>query len=104
MKIFALRDTRAGFFHRPFVARSTNEALRNFASLVTDSKESPLTQYPGDFDLFELGSYDEQQGLISVSQHILLANGKEFVVPLSKMSDLPLQRAVNEATLSKTAL
>lgn len=63
LKVYALRDTKAGIYHPPFYNHSHGEAERNFHQLVKDPK-STVHQYPEDFDLYHLGTYDDITGKI----------------------------------------
>lgn len=61
--LFAVRDSKAEFYAPPFVKMSRGEAERDFQTLVRDEK-SKIHMYPEDYDLFELGTYDENTGKI----------------------------------------
>lgn len=67
-------------YNQPFHAHTHGEAERNFARLVKDEK-STVAQFPEDFDLFYLGTYDDQTGKydsLDTPQHIAKAiNFKE---------------------------
>ena len=57
MKVFSVLDVKANVFNRPNAHGTTAEALRNFAVLV-NNKETLFNQFPDDFCLCELGSFD----------------------------------------------
>lgn len=61
LSVYCVRDAKVGAYMAPFFMRSRGEALRSWETVVND----PSTQffkYPGDFCLFELGSFDEDSG------------------------------------------
>jgi len=60
-KVFSIRDAKSELFGTPFFNLTHGEAERNFKTLVNDPKSS-VNQYPEDFDLYYLGSYDDVSG------------------------------------------
>lgn len=72
LQLFSIRDAKAGVFHRPFYKPNAAEAERDFATGVNDQK-STMFLYPEDFDLYYLGTYDEETGtgqFLETPQHI----------------------------------
>ncbi len=75
--IFALYDSKAESYTRPFLCRTVGEAVRDFAYSVNDPAQKP-SQYFGDFTLFQIGEYDDQTGGITqLKAHINLGNGAD---------------------------
>lgn len=75
VEIFSVYDRKAGYYLPLFTQRSEGEALRQFGELVTRS-DTPLAQYPADFDLCRLGRMDLESGkLEAVFPADLLQNG-----------------------------
>lgn len=75
LKIFSIRDQKAEVFNTPFFQKSHGEAERNFTTLVNDEKSTP-SQFPDDFDLYFLGTYNDQSGLVKsldTPQHVVKA-------------------------------
>lgn len=64
LKVFSVRDQKASIFNAPFYAHTPGEAERNFTRLAKDS-QSMINQFPEDYDLYELGTYDDQTGLVT---------------------------------------
>ena len=58
MKIFTVHDTKAQAYLPPFYMRTTAEALRAFETTVKQ-KDTQFNQFPSDFNLCELGEFDE---------------------------------------------
>ena len=62
MDIFTVYDSKSGAYMRPFYARSKGEAIRSFTTEVNSGSDTSLVaQYPADFTLFHLGSFDDEK-------------------------------------------
>jgi len=75
LKIFSIRDSKGEVFNTPFFQKTHGEAERTFRELVNDP-QSMLFKYPDDFDLYFVGEYDNQKGVVKpldTPQHILKA-------------------------------
>lgn len=75
MKIYTIRDQKGETFNTPFFQKTHGEAERSFKTLVNDGK-SLVSQYPDDFDLYHLGDFAEESGIIKpldTPQHIAKA-------------------------------
>lgn len=75
LRIYSIRDSKAEIFNQPIFQKTHGEAERNFQTLVKDEK-SMVSKYPEDFDLYYLGTYDDQTGLVKpldTPQHIVKA-------------------------------
>lgn len=62
-KIFSIHDQKAEYFNTPFFNKTHGEAERNFRTAVQDPKTT-LNKHPEDFDLYYMGTYDDQSGEI----------------------------------------
>lgn len=75
LKVYAIRDSKAQVYNTPFFQKSHGEAERSFDQLVKDEK-SMVAKYPDDFDLYYIGEYDDQDGVLkpqATPQHIAKA-------------------------------
>jgi len=75
LKIFTIRDSKGEVYNQPFFQKTHGEAERNFHQLVNDNK-STVSQFPEDFDLYFIGTYNDQTGLLSPNdtpQHVIKA-------------------------------
>lgn len=75
LKAYSIRDSKASIFNPPFYKKTHGEAERDFTTLCKDEK-STCAQYPEDFDLYFLGTYDDQTGVfksLDTPQHITKA-------------------------------
>lgn len=64
LRAFALRDMKADNFHAPFFVPSPIQAIRLLGQLVQD-KNSELGKWPGDFTLYEIGTYETSTGFMT---------------------------------------
>ena len=63
-KMFVVYDSKVEGYTQPFTAPATGAAIRNFADEANGRREgSPVKEHPGDFTLFEIGTYDDQAGV-----------------------------------------
>ena len=76
MVICSIRDSAADAYGRPFFLSSVGVAIRSFTDEVNRSSEdNQIYQHPEDFDLFELGEFDDTTGrfvLLDVPKQLVL--------------------------------
>lgn len=78
LRAFAIRDTKANCFPQPpifFLA--TGEAIRAFTQAVND-KTGAIGQYPADYTLFEIGTFNQDDGTITPRPEGILDLGNGF--------------------------
>lgn len=63
-KMYSVHDSKAEIFHPPFFKHSHGEAERELTTLVNDNK-STISQYPEDYNLYFVGEYNDQSGVIT---------------------------------------
>lgn len=71
MYIFAIYDSKSENYGRPFFVRTRGEAIRFFTEAAND-RSTNIGKYPGDFTLFELGTYEDNTGIFT--QHAAFIN------------------------------
>lgn len=72
LKIYALRDAKAGYYLAPSYARQDGEAIRDLA-IAKNNPTTKIHMYLEDYDLYYLGEYDDQTGkmdLLDSPQHL----------------------------------
>lgn len=62
-KVFAVYDSKACAFLQPFFSNSVGSAVRAFADASNEDK-SPIARHPGDYQLYEIGTFDDNSGLL----------------------------------------
>lgn len=66
-KIFTIHDSAVGAYLQPFFMTSKGEAIRAFSDTVNDDK-TQFNKHPGDFELFQIGEYDDSTGTMTMDQ------------------------------------
>lgn len=59
--VCAVRDSAVDAFMRPFCVPTVGMAVRSFQDEVKDP-QSPMAKHPSDYELFQLGVFDEEVG------------------------------------------
>lgn len=67
MSMFAVHDSKAAAFLTPFFSPTRATAIRAFRSACLDSNHD-FHRYAADYTLFELGEFDDQDGVISTHE------------------------------------
>ena len=63
--VYCIYDEKAGAFLRPFFMPTMAAARRAVATLVNGEDDHIFKTNPHDFTLFEIGTYDDNDGLIT---------------------------------------
>jgi hypothetical protein len=79
MLVCTIRDRAAEAYGRPFFLPATGVAIRSFQDEVNrNAADNQVFQHPDDFDLYELGTFDDFSGTFELhEQPKLLALGKQ---------------------------
>ena len=77
--IVSVKDSAAQAFGRPIFVPSNAVAIRSFRDEVNrkDSTDD-LSRHPDDFELYEVGVFDDATGIIEVTEPRLLARAKDL--------------------------
>lgn len=70
MKLFTVKDIKSSSFGAPFQSVSSGSACRVVA-MSMDDKNSLLSRFPSDFEVWEVGEFDETTGLLTSSLHFV---------------------------------
>jgi len=94
LKIYSIRDSKAGVYNPPFFLLTHGEAERSFKELTRDAN-SMVHKYPEDYDLYFLGEYDKLSGAImtmDTPQHIAkalsFAGTTQFPAPINHQNSV----------------
>lgn len=74
--LFAMLDVKTETFLAPMAAVTRGEAERAYVEIL-QSEGTLIHKHPGDFPLYEIGTYDERTGVIAP----LMAEGNGFAMP-----------------------
>lgn len=69
--VFSVYDKKAEAYMSPFTFNVQGQALRAFADSVNDG-ESMFCRHPDDFDLYELGKFDQESGEFLSEKHFII--------------------------------
>lgn len=90
VRMFAIYDEKALVYKTPFTFPQRGQALRVFTDLANDSR-TEIGKYPGDFVLYEVGTFDDETGALEAIMPINLGKALEFITaddgPLFKMME-----------------
>jgi hypothetical protein len=87
---FSFFDSKAGFFSSPFFYPHRGQALRTAIDLGSDLS-TQIGRYPGDFSLYEVGTWDDQSGQFTSIPPVSLG---VIAALLPKQAPLPLELEV----------
>lgn len=88
--VCAVRDSAVNAFIRPFFVPAVGAAMRGFADEVNRA-DSEMCKHPDDYELYELGSFDDETGrfLNWEDGPRLISRGKDVrVVPRSTFKEI----------------
>lgn len=76
--ICAIRDRAADAFGRPMFSAALGQAIRSFVDEVNRSDpNNQLAAHPDDFDLYQLGTFDDSTGMFDTGVPRQVAIGKD---------------------------
>jgi hypothetical protein len=77
--ICSVKDRAAEAFGRPMYVASTGVAVRGFTDEVNRAdKDNQLYNHPDDFDLYDLGVFDDSTGMYTLRDNpTILVRGKD---------------------------
>ncbi len=61
LMIYTVYDKKAQIYHPPYYCHNVGHATRMFKTMF-QQKESVINQYPEDFQVFELGEFNDSTG------------------------------------------
>lgn len=65
----AVRDRAMNAYMRPFFVPATGAAIRSFGDEINRAADdNPMHNHPDDYDLYELGTFDEETGLLQPTE------------------------------------
>lgn len=77
-KVFSIYDNQVGFYRPPFLLSHQELALRAMDEAV-HTPDSFIAKVPTAFDLFELGTFDDETGIFISQDHIKLCRASDFL-------------------------
>lgn len=79
--VVAIRDRAAQVYGQPNFVTSIGGAIRGFADEINrPADNNMLSKHPEDFDMFHLGSYNDEIGEFQCGTPKQIAIGKDLVI------------------------
>jgi hypothetical protein len=80
--IVSVKDSAAEAFGRPMYLQSIGIAIRSFTDEVNrEDKDNQLFNHPDDFDLYELGLFDDSLGRYELRENpTVIVRGKDVKI------------------------
>lgn len=86
LQAFSLRDTKAEVFAAPFFVPNENIARRLVGRMLQDHR-SDLAQYPADFMLYSVGTYNTENAAL-ISEQVELVCSVSSLLPKDNPAQL----------------
>lgn len=87
LNVYSIRDVRSGFL-TPTVEQNDYIAARNFANAIMES-HGVLFTHASDFQLFRIGEFDSDKGVLIPAQlHELISDGAEVLRSMQQKEDV----------------
>lgn len=74
--IVAIYDRGTESYGPPMVVNRRGEAIRSLKDALTDPN-SAIARHPKDYDLYQIGTYNDQTGVIEPCQHEMVARAED---------------------------
>lgn len=79
LKAVTVYDSKAQCYFQPFFVNSVGAAIRSFGDEANKS-DGPIGKHPGDYQLYEIGNYDDSTGLLTALVPMrLLGTALDFI-------------------------
>ena len=85
--LFGVYDKKAEAFMSPFTFHTQGQAIRAFSDTVNDPATA-MYRHPDDFDLYQIGLFNDNSGELAPEKHFLL--GARSVKVEAAVSDITL--------------
>nr|WAE43486.1 MAG: nonstructural protein [Microviridae sp.] len=94
---YSVKDVKTGTFCNPFIVQNDVSAVRMFSYSVNDhTVQSSLSLYPHDFELYKVGSFDDNSGKISsLDSNEFIVSGSSVIAKIHNTDERPGQSPVD---------
>tara|TARA_Y100001968_G_scaffold313138_1_gene337000 strand:- start:94 stop:369 length:276 start_codon:yes stop_codon:yes gene_type:complete len=76
--IYSIYDTVTELFEPPFIDINKGSALRRIQDLMISNPQSPYAKFPDNFQLWEIGIWNEISGFCYSEDHSLVIDLKDI--------------------------
>lgn len=81
VQVYSFHDLKTGFFLPPMFYHNTPDAMRG-VKRVSLNEHHPISQFPDDYDLYQLAEFDDNSGtLTSLPKPLRLASVNDCIGP-----------------------
>lgn len=80
-QLFSIFDTKSGAFQAPFIHTNEGTALRAVAASVNQQNGDMLSTNTEDFELYYLGTFNDNEGTYKTDQPKSIGNIKILLAP-----------------------
>jgi len=77
-QLYSVYDSKVQSFSPPFIQRNNADATRNFAQAAAEPN-SQLAQFPSDFSLYFIGTFDSETGILHKGVHVNLGTAASYL-------------------------
>lgn len=85
-QVFTLRDLKSDF-GSPFCCVNANIARRELSQVVNSEKHSPISQFPEDYDMYQIGEFNTESGELTAIDKKFICNGLEVKQAWKEVKD-----------------
>jgi len=78
LKMFAVYDSKACSFLNPITLSTTGLAIRQFET-AANAADHHFNRHAADYTLFEIGTFDEEKGIMQADTHINLGTALTYI-------------------------
>lgn len=79
--VVCIRDRASDLYGQPFLVVARGQAIRTFTDEINRNEQgNGLYQHPEDYDLYELGTYDDTTGLYATATPSMICVGKDVKI------------------------
>lgn len=93
MKIMSIRDIASNVYMGVWCAPTLGAATRYFAD-ETNNQQSVIFNHPNDYELYEIGEFDNETGIVIPTQPRSIARASDY-------SEKEIERETKQTSLSK---
>jgi len=79
LKIFTVLDLKSDLFSAPFFSPTQASGVRAFSQACNDPA-SDFSKFPSDYELFEIGNWDDSSGNVEDTGKISLGLASRYIV------------------------
>ena len=87
MILVSLFDKKADYFHPAYCIRNKALACRAFSDAIINRNDSDLSNHPEDFELFHVGSFDLDKGILEPISPVSICSGLDFIAKKESNND-----------------